>query len=331
MQDYHFSQVAQSSHLSSWLVSAGAYWAARCEIKSLRPQNASKWFKIAATFPRTFYGLLGARALGLEPVLNWKLTELNSTHTPILRENSIARRIQALIEVNQLVRAEKEIGRIDVKNSRHLAKAVLVLSQYFNIIPAQLNLGEQLSYIEEQPYDGAAFPIPSWVPSNGYTIDKALIFAFIRQESRFKPHAKSRRGARGLMQLMPQTARFIAKLEGINRIQKKELMNPHINISLGQSYLHHLITDENIGNNLFFLLAAYNAGPGNLKKWSSKTRFNDDPLLFIESIRSRETRKFIERVLANYWIYRLRLGQPMPSLDAAVSGDWPSYIAQDKD
>ncbi len=93
--------------------------------------------------------------------------------------------------------------------------------------------------------------------------------------------------------------------------------------------MRYLLTHERINGNLFFLLAAYNGGPANLAKWQTETNFNDDLLLFIESIRSRETRSFIERVLTNYWIYRLRLGQATPSLDAAASGHWPLYVPQE--
>ena len=77
-------------------------------------------------------------------------------------------------------------------------------------------------------------------------------------------------------------------------------------------------------------LVAYNAGPGNLGKWQRKMRHGGDPLLFIESLPSRETRDFIEKVVANLWIYRARLGQPRPTLDAIAAGDWPAYTPLDR-
>ena len=73
------------------------------------------------------------------------------------------------------------------------------------------------------------------------------------------------------------------------------------------------------------LTVAYNGGPGNLRKWIRELTENTDPLFFIESIPARETRGFIEGVLTNLWIYRHRLGQDTPSLDAAASGKWPVY------
>ena len=132
------------------------------------------------------------------------------------------------------------------------------------------------------------------------------------------------------MQLMPGTARFAARQERITGVNSHTLLNPELNIALGQSYVQHLLTQDVVDGNIFYLLYAYNAGPGNLKKWLPKTNFNEDPLLFIESIRSRETRQFIERVITNYWIYRMRLRQPTPSRDATASGLWPNYSPQER-
>src|SRR5690606_25207574 len=81
---------------------------------------------------------------------------------------------------------------------------------------------------------------------------------------------------------------------------------------------------------LFKIAIAYNAGIGNLRKWEKSVRFDEDPLLFIESIPMRETRIYVERVLANFWIYRERLSQPTPALDAVVAGEWPIYVPFDR-
>ena len=189
-------------------------------------------------------------------------------------------------------------------------------------------LGAEMSKLDGQRHDAAAFPLPSWEPEGGYGIDRALIFALIRQESKFKAGAKSRLGARGLMQLMPRTARFAARIERIKGVNSRTLLNPELNIALGQSYVRHLLTHEMVNGNIFYLLCAYNAGPGNLKKWLPKTNFAEDPLLFIESIPSRETRIFIERVLTNYWIYRIRFNQSLASMDALARGQWPHYTSE---
>ena len=159
--------------------------------------------------------------------------------------------------------------------------------------------------------------------------DRSLVLALIRQESRFNPKAKSRRGARGLLQLMPRTASFVAsdrKLRG-SKENRDILFDPKINLSLGQKYINILLKDKSVKGDLFKMLAAWNGGPGNLNKWIRNVKYGDDPLLFIESIPSKETRIFIERVLANYWIYESRFGNDSSSLDFVARGKWPGYRA----
>ena len=162
---------------------------------------------------------------------------------------------------------------------------------------------------------------------DGFAIDRALIYGIIRQESGFDPRARSARGARGLMQLMPRTASYVDEDDELDH--RHELYIPELNIALGQRYITHLLDLDRVEGDMFRLLAAYNAGPGNLGKWSRRVDYRDDPLLFIESIPSRETREYIEKVLANVWVYRYRLGQPLPSLDRVAAGDWPRYESAD--
>ena len=100
-------------------------------------------------------------------------------------------------------------------------------------------------------------------------------------------------------------------------------------MQLGQRYLDHLLGLSGKRQDLFSLAVAYNGGPGNLRKWRRKMAKKVGPLMFIESIPSRESRGYVERVLSNLWIYRVRLGQATPSLDAVAAGDWPAYTALD--
>jgi soluble lytic murein transglycosylase-like protein len=156
-------------------------------------------------------------------------------------------------------------------------------------------------------------------------VDRALVFAIMRQESGFNPNATSQAGAVGLMQLMPDTAKLVSGEA------KPNLRDPVVSISIGEKYIANLLKTDTVGNNLFMLAAAYNAGPGNLQKWKSASRHeDDDPLLFIETLPSRETRLFIERIMANYWIYQNRLGQATRTLDAVASGASPIYDRQDE-
>ncbi|MBW7910252.1 MAG: lytic transglycosylase domain-containing protein, partial [Alphaproteobacteria bacterium] len=135
-------------------------------------------------------------------------------------------------------------------------------------------------------------------------------------------------GAQGLMQLMPATARHVARKYG-EKLEDGRLRDPQMNIDLGQKYLAELLGNDVVDNNLFKLAVAYNAGPGKLSRWQQSVRYEDDPLLFIESIPVAETRIFVERVLANYWIYRIKFRQRTTSLDDVAEGNWPIYNDQD--
>jgi len=164
--------------------------------------------------------------------------------------------------------------------------------------------------------------VPHWQPRGGFAVDRALLYALMRHESGFDPDARSPAGAAGLMQLMPDTA---ALLGGRHQ---RALFDPRINLTLGQDYVARLLGEPAVRGNLFLMVAAYNAGPGNLASWRDLDH-TPDSLLFIENMLAHETRQFVQRVMASYWIYQQRLGEATSSLDAVASGRWPSYAKAD--
>jgi soluble lytic murein transglycosylase-like protein len=323
-----FGTMAEADLKSEWTIAAAAFWAARAYLVGHQPEQVNHFLHIAAKHPRTFYGLLAIRALGVEPTFEWNRPELDEAAWQALRREPAVRRAVALIQVDKEDSAEAELKRIAFSLSPEAGRAVLNVAVEYNLPSLALRIGRILSRSAGEHYDLALYPLPDWAPRNGFTIDKALVFAVMRQESNFRTRAKSRAGARGLMQLMPRTARFMAgkRLRGLPR---HKLFDPELNMSLGQKYVEHLLETPNIDGDLFYTVAAYNGGPGNLRKWRRRTDYQGDPLLFIESIPLYETRDYVERVLTNLWIYRYRLGQPAPSLDALASGEWPSYTPLD--
>ena len=126
--------------------------------------------------------------------------------------------------------------------------------------------------------DAALYPVPVWSPEGGFTVDRAFIYAVMRQESKFRTSAKSPRGARGLMQLMPATAGLMARTR-YRGARRNELLDPVLNVTLGERYISHLLGHTGIDGNLFYTMTAYNGGPGNLKMWRRKADYRDDPLL----------------------------------------------------
>src|SRR3546814_17826892 len=125
------------------------------------------------------------------------------------------------------------------------------------------------------------------------------------------------------MQLMPRTASLVEEDDDLD--SRHELYVPELNIALGQRYIAHLLDLDRVEGDMFRLLAAYNAGPGNLGRWAKRVDFHDDPLLFIESIPSPATREYIENELANVWVYRFRLGHTPSSLARVAPANWPRH------
>ncbi|MDJ0685876.1 MAG: lytic transglycosylase domain-containing protein [Alphaproteobacteria bacterium] len=323
-----FSVLAQSPYAKGEDRAAGAYWASRAYLIGGQPQRVNGMLRQAAEHQRSFYGLLSIRALGLEPSFDWELPRLSRDQADLLRRIPAARRALALIQAGQQTRAESELRRF----ARHLppsaAQMLLTMADRAGLADLSYRLGADLERRHGLKLDAALYPSPGWAPDGGFTIDRALVYALIRQESRFRPNAKSRAGARGLMQLMPATAGFVAK-KRFRGAARDQLLDPGLNLKLGQDYLGILKSEPLAGQNLFYTMTAYNGGPGNLQKWLKKVDDTGDPLLFIESIPSRETRNYVEHVLANLWIYRHKMGQEAPSKDALLAGRWPIYIAQD--
>lgn len=324
----HFEALAHSKSASGWSIAGGAYWAARAHLKLRRPQDYTIWLARAAAQPRTFYGLLARSQLGVEVPLNWDLPELTRADINALMAHPGGKRAMALIQIGDSYLAERELRRLYLKVEGELGPAILALAARANMPALAMRLGGKLLRGQGLRYDAALYPAPSWLPEGGFSIDPALLFAIIRQESAFDQRARSQRGASGLMQIMPRTAAAIADDDEFDGTRER-LLDPGLNLALGQRLIRLLLDSDQIQGNLIMMAAAYNAGQGNLNKWDRRGAAKSDPLLYIESLPSRETRAFIERVLTNYWIYRQRMGLPTPSLDAIAQGGWPIYADTD--
>ncbi|WP_414754785.1 transglycosylase SLT domain-containing protein [Anabaena sp. CCY 9910] len=178
-------------------------------------------------------------------------------------------------------------------------------------------LSKQITYWQ------ARYPFPylkeieKW--SSEREINPLLVTALMRQESRFEAKIKSVVGATGLMQVMPDTAKWIASKIPLD-IKTINLENPNDNVMLGTWYLDH--THEQYGNNSMLAIASYNAGPGSVARWL-KTLPNQDPDEFVEAIPFNETRDYVRQVFGNYWNY-LRLYNPeIASIVAKYSAEQP--------
>lgn len=335
---HYFTKMARAKNVSHESRSAGAYWASRARLATRDPLRSVEMLELAASNPTTFYGLLAGRQLGHDPVeigavLTIDQDALKTTGelsdgparsaTLALKRPGVTRAV-ALAQIGQIALAEDEMRRAHGKSKKADDEGLFLLARHWHLPAAQLEIANHSS---DPAFLVGRYPVPAFQPDDGFKIDPALLFAFIRQESKFNTQATSRVGARGLMQLMPNTAVHVAKDRSLRHGNKDRLYDPSFNMMLGQKYIQELMTAYKLKDNLFELLIAYNGGPGNLRKWKKNTVYHDDPLLFIESIPSRETRGFLEAVSRNLWMYRMTLGQETPSLDLLAAGNWPGYIA----
>jgi soluble lytic murein transglycosylase-like protein len=324
----HFDRLSVSAEADDWLKAAGGFWASRAYLIAGQPQRVSDVMMRAAAHPRTFYGLLALQALGENVPFNFDLPVLSETEVELLYRIPAARRAIALIESGQTDLADAELRRFVDELPPSFAGTLLAFADRAGLADVAFRIGRDMARRQNTQLDGALYPLPGWQPMDGFKIDRALVFAIVRQESQFRTRAISYAGARGLMQLMPATAGYMAG-ERFSGAGRDTLFDPGLNLSLGQKYVSHVLGLKEIDGNLLYALAAYNAGPGNLSRWRQRIDYGNDPLLFIESLPSRETRNYIEHVLSNYWIYRLRLGQHPVSMDALIGGNWPVYVQQD--
>ena len=328
-------QAAVRNATSPWTIAAASFWAARVEIKARQTARARHWLGLAAAHPRTFYGVLARRTLGIDSYFDFDTAPFTEVDAEILAELPAGRRALALLQLGDVRHAETELRALVPHAPAQILEAVVALADRANMPGLTLQLAGYLADNDGRHHDHALYPVPRWRPLGGFTVDRALLFAVMRQESQFLPHVQSNAGAVGLMQLMPATAAAMAERTGMplqrrkSRQSRDPLAEPEYNLALAQEYISMLLADEHINGNLVLLAAAYNGGPGAVQRWVASRELMRDPLLFIESIPTQQTRVFTERVLANYWIYRQRLGQPSPDLDALAAGRWPTYTALD--
>jgi soluble lytic murein transglycosylase-like protein len=330
----HFDAISQVYVAPSDLRSAAAYWAARAHVRGGRPWLLTDRLKSAVARDRDgFYGLLASHALGLEPNIDWREPDFIQADWTTLKGHPGASRAVALVEIGQLGLADRELRHLAAATGNDTYEPVLRLA-------ARLNLPATQYWLAQNPPPGlmppmsARFPTPDWQPVRGWRVDRGLVFAHALQESKFITSARSGVGAKGLMQIMPGTARDLARALELDPTPE-QLADPSFNVEFGQSYLEMLRDSPHTQGLLPKVIAAYNAGPGSVQKWNNGA-LNDkgDVLLFLESIPYRETRHYVEVVMRNYWLYQEkeaaqsgRRTRATQSIAAVAANQWPRFPA----
>lgn len=320
----YFETVAGLEKTYPLLRASSAFWAARANMRLGRFKKVGDYLELSSEYPRTFYGFLSMQLLGQDIEHIWDVPTSASDDVSVNFSHPALTRFYALRQVGQNEYAKRELTRLYLEADKDAKSVLLMVSEKNGFDDELLAVSGNLSGEED-----ARYPAPKWTPKDGWKVDKALVYSFVKQESCFNSRAESSVGAMGLMQIMPDTGRELARDLQYSWNPRK-MREPAYNLSLGQNYLKQLMAHPEVNNNLIFTAVSYNAGPGNLSKWKKKMDYQNDPLLFIESIPSKETRSFVERIMVNYWMYRALMGQPAASLGDVGAGKWPIYRSHDK-
>ena len=321
----YFSLFSISLKDDAWHQTSGSFWTARSYAKLGKYEDINFWLKRASNNPNSFYGMLALEILGVEEKIDWvEQKNLNKNNSTLLKLPA-GKRLQALIQVGFADELEKEIVHLNSILNKEIAQESISIAENFDLAYTQLKIVNRLEQFGMDVPTHLYYPTTVWKPRDGFKLEKELLHAFMHQESMFNTKAKSKDGALGLMQVLPSTAKFITKSKDVKRNNSNILKNPEINLEVGQEYLTYLLDLEVVSRNIIFLAAAYNGGPGNLQKWKKETNYLNDPLFFMESIPSRETRWFIEKILTKYWIYQNKNKKEMRSLKMLANGNDPLY------
>jgi soluble lytic murein transglycosylase len=305
---------------------AGAFWAARATRRIGDPAAAAYWLHQAARQPLTFHGLIARRALRLRAGVGLDRDTLSQADVDAIAAMPQGLRAFALLQVGQPDRAEAELRALwpATKADPTLGRALRLVASSAGLLDLAAQLAALTETEDGYPRNDVFLKLPPLHPAGGFRIDPALVYALARLESDFDSSAVSASGARGLMQIMPPTARFIT---GNSSLDGDRLHDPAFNLALGQRYVAYLATQDGVDGDLIRMLASYNIGPVRLAQLNETIRDDDDPLLFIEAIPNPETRDFVRHVLTYAWIYAARLGRPPPGLDALVAGEFPRFTS----
>jgi soluble lytic murein transglycosylase len=309
-------------------VARAAYWQGRAADALGDRDAAEAFFRHAASHPVTFYGQLARGWLGLPDL---PLADASAPAEPTCHALAAARMLQQAGGADAARALMLELGRTvdepaEVAQLAALAREAQDMRLLVSLTKSALHRGVR---IEAAAYPTDAMPHPAEAPDmRGASVERPMLKAIARQESAFDPEAVSHAGARGLMQLMPATARETARRIGLPFEPARLTRDPAYNTSLGAAHLADLLRDWRGSYVLAF--AAYNAGSGNVRDWIARYGDPRDPAVdvidWIERIPFTETRNYVQRIVENLQVYRARLGalRPMQVMADLARGDMRS-------
>ncbi len=295
-------------------LSRGAYWLGRTFEQIGNKELADQWYREASKYLTTYYGQLAF--LKINPNGKFELDkdmEIEEKYRFLFSKKELVRVVYLLNELKKDKYTKnilRHLANDNINNGSEVLSAELATK--INRYDFAIQVSKIASY-QKRFHNKFNYPImstPNYINTRKIP-ESALILSIIRQESEFDLKANSHAGAKGLMQLMPYTAKIVSKQAKLPYSKSRLTTDPEYNINLGSHYIAGLILQYN--GAYPFAVAAYNAGPNRVKYWN---KINKNPqkkqidyVDWVELIKFRETRNYVQRVLENYNVYRYVLEQ----------------------
>lgn len=285
---------------------AWRYWRARAW-REMGEKVVAEGLLRSLSGDSSFYGLLASEEMGSTPSAQWDTAPPAQAELERIRALPGIQRALALYRLDYDNEALREWAwALSGMDDRSLLAAAEV-ARLADVPDRAIATANRTVQIHDF---GQRYPIPHrelLAPAaRQWGLDEAIVYSIIRQESRFMPDARSRAGAAGLMQLMPATARWVARQIPVQAYRREMLAQPETNILMGTYYFRRVLDD--LGHPVL-AAAAYNAGPGRARRWRDERAL--EAAIYVESIPFNETRQYVKNVFANAWFYRYRLeGKP---------------------
>ncbi len=301
------------------------YWRTRALEATGRKAAARRLYARVAR-ERGYYGFLAADRIGAPYNLTDKPVEVDAARLKQIARAPVIARMRELFALGRATDARREWREFTQRMDDEALRAAAKVAQRNGWLDRAIFTLARTGYWDDL---ALRFPLAHRdtirAEADRHTLDDAWVFAVVRQESAFMHDARSRTGATGLMQLMPETARHIARALSRKRPRRADLLLPETNIALGAGYLNEI--KKQLGDSIVLATAAYNAGPHRVKRWLPERATDAD--IWVESIPFRETRGYVRRVMSYLILYEKRLGRShstisermgtiLPRLDAST-------------
>ncbi|HTD02915.1 lytic transglycosylase domain-containing protein, partial [Undibacterium sp.] len=307
---------------STWI-----YWQGRVLKNEGKNEEAQALFQTIADQVH-FYGQLALEELGQKVGVPAAIKPLTPAELDAVAQNPGLQRALKFYQMNLRLEGTREWNWELRKMSERQHLAAAELARQNNLLDRMVSTSDrtktEMDFTQRYP---TPFNEVMYKSTKLLGLDMAWVYGLIRQESRFVMSARSHVGASGLMQIMPSTARYVAKKMGLGDFVPDQVNDVETNIALGTNYLNMVLTD--LGGSQAMASAAYNAGPGRPRAWRASLTRPVEGAIFAETIPFGETRGYVKNVLSNATYYAALFEKKPQSLKARLGVVVPKGMGTD--